>query len=295
MNKASFSTSKNLVTRSHSSETDDLARPNMIHSNYKEVKRLRILSISMFIRLFIVGLLFSSCISQKKVMILQNKNAAVKNNFINKKKTTYQIQSGDHLYIRIYSLDPKTSKFFQTDLPTLMNPTYVYLNSYMVDEEGFINFSLVERLQVRGLSIEEVKKKIQKSLSEYFNETTVVVKLVNFQIAILGEVNSPGNFTIDKDQINVLQAIALAGGIKEFGNNRKITLVRQTLKGSDIFYLDMNDNNILESDYFYLMPNDVVYVEPLKAKTYLFSTFPYSLVFSVASFALTLLIFFKVQ
>jgi polysaccharide export outer membrane protein len=245
--------------------------------------------------IFIISILFTSCLSQKKVMLLQDKDAVEKTNFVNKKKTTYQIQSGDHLYIRIYSLDPKTSKFFQTDLPTLMNPTYVYLNSYMVDEEGYINFSLIDRVMIKGLTIEEVKKKIQKSLNEYFNETTVVVKLVNFQIAILGEVNSPGNFTIDKDQINIIQAIALAGGIKEFGNNRKITLVRQTLKGSDIFYLNLNDKNILESDYFYLQPNDIVYVSPMKGKTYLFSTFPYSLVFSIASLGLSVMIYLKVQ
>ncbi len=250
---------------------------------------------SLIIAILTVGILFTSCLSQKKVMLLQDQNTAVKNNFVNKKKTTYQIQSGDHLYIRIYSLDPKTSKFFQTDLPTLMNPTYIYLNSYMVDEDGYINFSLIDKMMIKGLTIEEVKKKIQKALNDYFNETTVVVKLVNFQIAILGEVNSPGNFTIDKDQINVIQAIALAGGLKEFGNNKKITLVRQTLKGSDIFYLDLNDKNILESDYFYLQPNDIVYVSPMKGKSYLFSTFPYSLVFSVASFALSVMIFLKVQ
>jgi polysaccharide export outer membrane protein len=295
MNKAFFSASEHLAKKSNPSGMDILERSNMIRLNDNREKRMRMFSINSFVRILMVSLLFSSCISQKKVMLLQDKNAAVKNNFVNKKKTTYQIQSGDHLYIRIYSLDPKTSKFFQTDLPTLMNPTYVYLNSYMVDEEGYINFSLVERVLVRGLTIEEVKKKIQKSLNEYFNETTVVVKLVNFQIVVLGEVNSPGNFTIDKDQINVLQAIALAGGIKDFGNNRKITLVRQTLKGSDIFYLDLSDKNILESDYFYLMPNDFIYVSPSTNKSFAFSTFPYSLIFSIASFALSILIFLKIN
>jgi len=259
------------------------------------MERLRKLSAGL-IRLIVIGVFLSSCISQKKVMLLQDKNSKdVQVNFVNKKKSSYQIQTGDHLYIRIYSMDPKTSKFFQSDMPTLMNPTYLYLNSYMVDDEGYINISFIDRMFVKGMTLEEVKKKIQKTLNDYFKETTVSVKLVSFQVSVIGEVNSPGNFTIDKDQINILQAISMAGGIKEFGNNRKVTLVRQTLKGSDIYYLDLSSKKILESDYFYLLPNDLIYVEPLKSKTYLFSQFPYGLVFSTASFALTIIIYFKIK
>jgi polysaccharide biosynthesis/export protein len=246
--------------------------------------------------LLMIGLFFGSCISQKQVMLLQDKGSKdIQANFTNKKKSSYQIQTGDHLYIRIYSMDPKTSKFFQTDMPTLMNPTYLYLNSYMVDDEGYINISFIDRMFVKGMTLEEVKKKIQKTLNDYFKETTVSVKLVSFQVSVMGEVNSPGNFTIDKDQINVLQAISLAGGIKEFGNNKKVTLVRQTLKGSDVFYLDLSNKKILESDYFYMLPNDVIYVEPLKSKSYLFSQFPYGLIFSTASLALSVMIYLKVK
>ncbi len=259
------------------------------------MERFRKLTMGL-IRLLIIGLLFSSCLSQKRVMLLQDKSSKdIQVNFTNKKKSSYQIQTGDHLYIRIYSMDPKTSKFFQTDMPQLMNPTYLYLNSYMVDDEGYINISFIDRMFVKGMTLEEVKKKIQKTLNDYFKETTVSVKLVNFQVSVIGEVNSPGDFTIDKDQINILQAISMAGGLKEFGNNRKVTLVRQTLKGSDVYYLDLSSKKILESDYFYLLPNDIIYVEPLKGKTYLFSQFPYSLVFSTASLALTVLIYLKVK
>jgi polysaccharide export outer membrane protein len=236
-----------------------------------------------FLKLMLLTILLSSCLSQKRVLMLQDKGKEAQTSFENKKKTTYQIQTGDHLYIKIYSLDPKTSKFFQTDLPTLMNPTYLYLNSYMVDEEGYIDFSFVDRMQVKGLTIDEVKKKIQTALNEYFKETTVVVKLVDFQVSVLGEVQHPGSFNIDKDQINVLQALALAGGMKDFGNVKKVMLVRQTLKGSEVQYLNLNDKNLLVSDYYYLMPNDIIYVEPMKGKSYLVTSFPYSAVLSILS------------
>lgn len=248
------------------------------------------------VKLLIIILLFSSCLSQKKVMLLQDKSVKdAKMNFENAKKTSYQIQSGDRLYIRIYSLDPKTSKFFQTDMPTLMNPTYLYLNSYQVDPEGYINFSFVDKMFVRGMTIEEVQKKIQTTLNEYFKETTVTVKLVNFQVAVLGEVNNPGNFTIDKDQINLLQAIAMAGGLKEFANIKKVTLVRSSLKGSDVYYLNLKDKNVLASDQFYLMPNDIVYIEPLKGKSYLQTSFPYGLLLSTLSLGVSVAILFKLN
>jgi polysaccharide export outer membrane protein len=234
-------------------------------------------------KLLVLAILLTSCLSQKKVMLLQDVGEA-QTSFENKKKTAYQIKSGDHLYIKVYSLDPKTSKFFQTDLPTLMNPTYLYLNSYLVDEEGYIDFSFVEKMMVKGLTIDDVKKRIQTSLNDYFKETTVVVKLVDFQVSVLGEVSSPGSFTIDKDQINILQALALAGGTKEFGNIKKVTLVRQNIKGSEVHYLNLGDKSLLSSEYFYLMPNDIIYVEPMKGKSYLVSSFPYTAILSILSF-----------
>jgi polysaccharide export outer membrane protein len=240
-------------------------------------------SIFGIVKLFAIVLLFSSCLSQKRVLLLQDVGE-VQTAFENRKKTTYQIQTGDHLYIKVYSLDPKTSKFFQTDLPTIMNPTYLYLNSYLVDEEGYIDFSFVERMQVKGMTIDEIKKKIQTQLNEYFKESTVVVKLVDFQVSILGEVNNPGSFTIDKDQINVLQAIAHAGGMKDFGNVKKVMIVRQNIKGSEVHYLNLNDKSLLSSDYFYLMPNDIIYVEPLMGKSYMVTNFPYTAILSILSF-----------
>ena len=113
------------------------------------------------------------------------------------------------------------------------------------------------------------------------------MKLINFQVAVLGEVEKPGNFTIDKDQINLLQAISMAGGLKEFGRPDKITLVRQTLQGSEVHTLNLQDKKVLESDYFYLMPNDVIYVEPIKGRAFLGSKFPYPLIFSTLSIALS--------
>lgn len=98
--------------------------------------------------LFLILVLFatSSCVNQRKATMLQEKQIKdLSQEIINKQATSYRVKSGDHLYIKIYSVDPKTSKFFQTDFPSLVNPTYVYLNSYKVDEEGNISFSFVDK------------------------------------------------------------------------------------------------------------------------------------------------------
>jgi polysaccharide export outer membrane protein len=234
--------------------------------------------------LLISGILFSSCISQNKVKLLQERTAKeAATEFSNNKNITYRLQVGDYLYIEVYSVDPKTSKFFQTDFPDLMNPTYLYLKSYSVDEFGFINFSFVDKMYVKGLTVTEVREQIQKTLNEYFKEATAVVKLVNFEVAVIGEVNDPGSYTVYRDQINLFQAIGLAGGFKDFGNPKKVKLVRQSQVGSNMVMLDLSDNKILESPYFYLQPNDILYIEPLNAKSWAYPRFPYETILVLIS------------
>ncbi len=221
-------------------------------------------------------LILGSCVSQKNVKLIQEKvDKEMKTQFDNPRSTSYKIQTGDHLYIRVYSVDPKTSKFFQSDFPYLMNATYQYLNTYVVDEFGYISFSFIEKLYVKGLSVQEVQQAVQTQLNEYFKEATAYVKLVNYQVGVLGEVNSPGNFTIEQEQITVFQAIGLAGGVTDYGNFKQVKLVRQTPGGSEVHLLDLTNNRILESPYYYLMPNDVIYIEPRSTKSWAYTQFPY--------------------
>jgi polysaccharide export outer membrane protein len=239
----------------------------------EHLKKSRLINLNLIL---MVAILLTSCVSQRKVKLIQEHvNKEMKSVFENPRTTTYRIQTGDHLYIRVYSVDPKTSKFFQADFPYLMNSTYQYLNTYVVDEYGYISFSFIEKLFVKGLTIQEVQQAIQTQLNEYFKEATAYVKLVNFQVGILGEVNSPGNFTIEQDQINVFQAIGLAGGITDYGNFKEVKLVRQTQNGSEVFLLNLTDNRILESPYYYLMPNDIIYIEPRSTKSWAYTQFPY--------------------
>jgi polysaccharide biosynthesis/export protein len=241
------------------------------------------------IYLFLLVLLMSSCVSIRNVQLLQSTADSVPDSFAHGKKPLYKLKTGDHLYIKVYSVDPKTSRYFQSDFPNLMNMSYIYLNSYPVDEEGFLHFSFIDKMQVRGFTVEEVKKKLQETLNDYFTEATVFVKLVNFRVSVLGEVKNPGTFTIDKDQVDIFQALGEAGGINTFGNIRKITLVRQTNEGTEIHYLDLSKKDILASEYFYLMPDDAIYVTPRNSKPFVMESLPYGTLVSTLALILSVI------
>jgi polysaccharide export outer membrane protein len=242
---------------------------------YRKIRMLK--HVQWIVLIFLLG----SCVSTKHTKLLQEKTISdMSTEFINKKVSAYKIQPGDQLYIRVFSVDPKTSRLFQTDMPLHYTNTAKELNSYKVNSEGYINFSFIDKVYVKGLTEDEAQNLIQETVNEYFKEATVVVKLAYYPVSVLGEVNNPGSFNVENKEINILQAIAKAGGVNTFGNREKVKLIRQTEKGSRVYYVDLTDNGVLESDQFYLLPNDVVYIPPMNTKNVAFEKIPYSVLIS---------------
>ena len=236
--------------------------------------------------------LFQSCVMDRKIILFQNKTykETEAKEFERNFEEPYRIKPGDQLYIKVYSIDPKTSKFFQTDFPQLMNPTYLYLNSYKVDKDGFLSYFFIDKMYVKGLTVIETQSLIQETLNKYFKESSVFVKLVNFQITVLGEITNPGTFEIYKEEITIFEAIGRAGGFTDFSNVKHVKLVRETPNGSKIYNLDLTDNGFLESKYMKLQPNDIIYVDPRKTKRFIFSHYPYGFTFGITSTILTIYI-----
>lgn len=262
------------------------------------MKKLNLSLLKAPIILLVVAILFSSCVPQKKIKYLQQEaDAVTKTEFVNARKLNYTIQPGDNLYIKISSINEKANSIFnvgsQISQQYMNSEISVYLNSYTVDENGFIDFPLVGKLKVNNFTTEEITIKLKEKLSEYIKESTVIVKLVNFNVTMLGEISRPGEYKIYQDEINIFEALALAGDLGDFADRNNIVLVRQTKTGSELHRLDLTNSNILESDYFYLVPNDIIYVEPLKGKQFTFAEFPYATIFSAISTTLLLINFFK--
>ena len=246
----------------------------------------------------LMALLFASCVPQKKMLYLKEAQMAAENqsiNYVNERSVNYRLQPGDNLYIRfINTVDERTaSSLTGESTRTLSSDASIYLQSYTLDEEGCIELPLTGKIELKNLTVDEAKDRLHSVLNQYINETTIIVKLSNFNLTVLGEVSRPGMYKVYQSQINLFEAISLAGNMTNFANKEDVKIIRQTDNGSEILTVDMGVADILSSPYYYLKPNDIIYVEPLKIKQWGFTTFPYSTVISIVSLAITLWALFK--
>jgi polysaccharide export outer membrane protein len=259
----------------------------------------KFLRISLITLLFVAA--FASCVPQKKMLYLKDAQMASENisiNYINERNIDYKLQPGDNLYIRfINTIDERSaasltgSNAYSASYMT--SDAGIYLQSYTLDEDGCIELPLIDKIELKNLTVDQAKEKMQTEINKFVNQTTLIVKLSNFNLTVLGEVNRPGMYKVYQSQINLFEAISLAGNMTNFAKNKEVKIIRQTDNGSEVVTVDMGQADILSSPYYYLKPNDIIYVEPLKIKQWGFTTFPYSTVLSIVTLAVTLFTLLK--
>ena len=254
----------------------------------------RVLKIGLVAVLFTVA--FASCVPQKKMLYLKDMQMAAENiskEYVNDRTIDYKLQPGDNLYIRfLNTIDQNSATALAGDNSSrtyMSSEASIYLQSYTLDEEGCIELPLTGKINLKNMTVDQAKELLQEKVSKYINQTTLIVKLSNFNLTVLGEVSKPGMYKVYQSQINLFEAIALAGNMTNFAQKDNVKIVRQTENGSEIVMVDMGQADILSSPYYYLKPNDIIYVEPLKIKQWGFTTFPYSTVISIVSMAVTLI------
>lgn len=253
-----------------------------------KIKKLTVLAL-----LFALG--FASCVPQKKMLFLKEAQMAAENiskEYVNDRNIDYKLQPGDNLYIRfINAVDEQGTLALTGETGTrgnyMTSDASIYLQSYTLDEEGYIELPLTGKIELKNLTVDEAKEKLKTELDKFMNQTTIIVKLSNFNLTVLGEVMRPGMYKVYQSQINLFEAISMAGSTTSFAKNSEVKIVRQTDNGSEIISVDLGQADILSSPYYYLKPNDIIYVEPLKIKQWGFTTFPYSTVLSITSLAAT--------
>ncbi len=247
----------------------------------------------------LMAMLFASCVPQKKMLYLKEAQMLAENqsiNYVNDRSINYKLQPGDNLYIRFVNTIDERSMVLLNGGNTssyLSSDASIYLRSYTLDEDGFIEMPLVGKIELQNLTVDEAKDRLQAELNQYINETTIIVKLSNFNLTVLGEVSRPGMYKVYQSQINLFEAISMAGNMTNFAKNEEVRIIRQTDTGSEIITVDMGSADILASPYYYLKPNDIIYVEPLKIKQWGFTTFPYSIVLSIITMVITLYNLFR--
>lgn len=240
----------------------------------------------------------NSCVSLERTTYLQKAQLdSIAGKVYVNEMNTYTIQPGDNLYIDIKSLDPTNMSSLsgeQRDAYQLNSEMGVYLKSYQVNDSGFILFPVVGKIKASGLTVNEVRESMQEIMDDFYKMTTVTVKLVNFNVSILGEVNRPGTYTVYQEKLNIFQAISMGGDLTPFGNRKEVMLLRKTGNGgTEILKVNLLTDSLLEQPGFYLRPDDIIYIEPMKSKNFAFTSFPYSIVLSTITTTLLILNFFK--
>ena len=218
-------------------------------------------------------LLTSACANYTTVPYFQN--AAEFQNSPDVKLYDITIKPKDMLSIFVFSADRKAvAKFnMSTDTPLdISNPRnirtvgYGRIHHYLVDINGDIDFPVVGKINIAGLTIEQANARIKESIAAYFQEGTdyiVNTQIDNFEIIVMGEVKRPNTFTVTHNKINVLEALALAGDMTIYGKRENVKVLREKADGEyEVHELDMRDANTLNSPYYYLQQRDIVYVEP---------------------------------
>lgn len=230
--------------------------------------------------LLLISILFASCIPVKDLVYLQDKESSDNQTTVSSVQSKpYRLQVNDILSVNIKAIDPKLVSIFSSSQSSAGGTTSVnksesglYFDGFTVDDHGNIRMPILGDINVIGYTLEEVRIKIEKKLlEEYFKAEAnifVTVKLAGFRYTINGEVGSTGTKTLFQEHVNIMEAIANAGDITIVGNRKAVTVIRQTPTGVQMNDIDLTDVNVMKSPYYYLQPNDYIYVKPLKQKTW---------------------------
>ncbi|OXA92167.1 polysaccharide biosynthesis/export family protein [Flavobacterium hercynium] len=227
-----------------------------------------------FFILLLIGTFFTSCIPVKDLVYLQDKNASGEQNTVAAVESKpYRLQVNDVLSVNIKAIDPKLVSIFNTTEGSQgKSESELYFTGFTVDDHGNIRMPILGEINVIGYTLEEVRILIEKKLlAEYFNSEAnifLTVRLAGFRYTINGEVGTTGTKTLFQEHVNIMEAIANAGDITVTGNRKEVTIIRQTPTGMQMHDIDLTDVNVMKSPYFYLQPNDYIYIKPLKQKTW---------------------------
>ncbi len=223
----------------------------------------------------LIGLL-SSCVTARKVNYMQEPDRQIPTYADTLSFEDYELRIGDKMYIYVYSLDENITKMYNAGGSGSMvrqqmnqgNMSGSYdLYTYLVDEQGNIEFPTIGKIPVRGLTTREVKRKLEEELSKLLQEipgystVSVEVNIVNRTFSIIGA--QSGRYVINKEKMTIFEALAMAGDLGEFNSRREIKLVREKEGKTTIKTFDVRSKDIVNSEYYYIEPNDIIYIRQI--------------------------------
>ena len=232
--------------------------------------------------LFLLPLLMASCVTSKRVNLMQepgkNKIPAYADTV---SYEDYELRIGDRLYIYVYSVDERVDKMFNSSSGSIgiqmlqgsgVGGSYD-LYTYLVQEDGCIDFPMVGRVPVRGMTTRGVKRVLEEELSSFiksygdYQMMSVEVKIVRRSFSVISDIGS-GTFNIQKEKVTIFEALAMAGDIGDFGDRSKVRIVREKEGVTQIKEFDVRSEDIINSEFYYIEPNDVIYIQRIKGQSF---------------------------
>jgi polysaccharide biosynthesis/export protein len=244
-----------------------------------------------FITLLCSLFLLTSCVSKKSIIYLQEIDSVSA-----EMKSNYEpvIKTDDVLYINVSTVDPKAAQPFNiggAEAGASANGMQIERSTYLVDNQGNIQFPILGSIKVVGLTKNQLKEILYTRISELAKDPVINMRIINFKVSVIGEVNTPGSYTISSERITIPEALALAGDLTLYGRRENVLLIREVEGFKTTARINMADPNLLNSPYYYLSQNDVLYIEPNKRKIDSTAIGPNILAgISVLGFALTTII-----
>jgi len=228
------------------------------------------------VAIILVNVFLVSCIPYKDTVYFQNKTKATDTTqVITETQKPYRVQINDILNIRIKVTDQDHVQIFNPIGEGNLNATAgerAYFDGFTVDLHGNIRIPELGYMNVLGFTTVEIETLIKdKLLQEQFKETAnifVTVKLTGLNYTTMGEIGGKGTKIIYKERVNIFEAIANSGDIPITGDKKDVMIIRQYPQGQKIFHIDLTDADVMQSPYYYIQPNDMIYVKPLKQKSW---------------------------
>jgi polysaccharide biosynthesis/export protein len=222
-----------------------------------------------FVLLF--TLILASCTPQKKVVYFQGKlPETITKTEGSSQFSEIKLQSGDIISVQIQAVNMESFSFLagQSEMKQMNDTRSAYERGYVLDTEGIIEMPLVGKIKLAGLTIVEGREEIKKKFKVYIEEPVIIVKRLDFRITVLGEVSRPGTYTFNQERITFPEAIGIAGDLTPYANRTKVKLIRIFNNDIRSYEIDLTNNKLFSEELYYLKPNDMIYVEPVKRKNF---------------------------
>ena len=240
--------------------------------------------------------MMSSCVSQKKMLLLQSDNvidSTYAKTFEGRQfeDSIYHILPNDYLYISITSIDKQITQFLEPVAGVnFINSENQALVGYHVTDEGNIFYPYIGNIKLGGLTIAEARDTMKSQIKDLVGLCRVDIILINNYVHMLGEFTKQGTLNMSRSKLSIYEAVALAGGLTENANLQQIKILRTEMGIKKVYLIDLTSVNLIGKNMFYVFPNDVIYAEPLKAKSAVVTPAFY---ISAVSTLITLVLFIK--